>query len=53
MFGKPLIQKAPRQTKRKCEIVVEKTARGTKKSIRGDCQPAEIKALSGDTTSVD
>jgi hypothetical protein len=38
----------PREKRKKCEVIVEKTARGgIRKKVIGDCSPQELKALSG------
>lgn len=32
-----------------CEIIIEKTAKGVRRRIRGSCSPAQLRALSGQT----
>jgi len=34
-----------KKARRKCELIIEKTAKGIKKKIIGDCRPEEIEAL--------
>lgn len=36
----------PKEKKNKCEILIEKTARGIRKRISPECTPQQIKALS-------
>ena len=45
-FTNPLRRPQQASTRRdKCEVVVEKTAKGIKKSIRGNCNREQLEAL--------